>query len=43
MDCLQEPKDLITVFFGGPMGNEVACFQIAACAYGTRKAYLELV
>ena len=26
MDCLQEPKDLITIFYWGPSGGQVASF-----------------
>ena len=43
MDCIQEPKELITIFDWGPSGGQVASFQIVACACSTRKAYLESV
>ena len=43
MDCLQESKNLITIFDWGPSGGQVASFQIVACACSTRKAYLESV
>ena len=37
MDCLQESKDLITIFDWEPAGGQVASFQIAACACSTER------
>ena len=44
MDCLQKPKDFVTIFDWGTSGAQVASFfPKAACACSTRKAYLESV
>ena len=39
MVCLQEPKDLITVFDWGLVGGQMASFfSLAVCTYSIRKA-----